>query len=46
MAHTDNAAVRFVDSHLDAGRADKPAFCEVDGGSSAPPIWGPSARFG
>ena len=31
MAHTDNAAVRFVDSHLDAGRADKPAFCEVDG---------------
>ena len=31
MAHTDNAAARFVDSHLDAGRADKPAFREVDG---------------
>jgi 4-hydroxybenzoate-CoA ligase len=31
MAQTDNAATRFVDLHLDAGRADKPAFREVDG---------------
>ena len=26
-----NAAVYFVDRHIDEGRADKPAFIEVDG---------------
>ena len=31
MAQSDNAATRFVDSHLAAGRADKPVFIEVDG---------------
>ena len=30
MAHTDNAAVRFVDRILMLA-APKPAFCEVDG---------------
>ena len=31
MAQSDNAAMRFVDLHLAAGRADKTAFIEVDG---------------
>ena len=31
MAQSDNAATRFVDSHLAAGRADKLVFIEVDG---------------
>ena len=26
-----NAAVYFVDRHIDEGRADKPAFAEADG---------------
>ena len=26
-----NAAVYFVDRHIDEGRADKPAFVEIDG---------------
>ena len=29
-----NAAVYFVDRHIDEGRADKPAFVEVDGAKS------------